>query len=586
MFYNSQCMNSDATAVNNHQQRKAIIIGIDGAVWELLDRWIDDGTLVNLKRVIDAGIKGNLASTLPPVTAPAWVSFATGTNPGKHGCYDFVHPMGDLDNLRTITSKDIRVNTIYEYLDKQSRKSILINLPVSFPPKTDNITLGCLVTKGDNYVFPEYLKEELQILKNYRIVPDMRLVVENRIDEYVKDISRLESEKFDCVKSLLAKKDWGMFFVLFSGTDWIQHIMHHQLLDGSDNNTVVLAKNFYKQIDDYIGWFFDNLPRNTTLILMSDHGFKAFKGFVCINEWLREKGYLSTKVKTKEQPLPHLLIEKLQEARIDQRNQNNDELDMKDSDEARTIKLPGWLLTTLAITLKPFAPIHRRVKNYLGIQLDAKSDEAKTDRNKSASPEILDVDIDNTKAFCPTYQSASIYINLEQRFINGTVKDEEYDDIRSELISKLKNLKHPVSEEPMFKDVLKKEDVYAGTALGEAPDIILVRNDYEVSADFTGEIFKEQLVNGHSEVGIFVAAGDEIVNRQEILSDLSIIDIAPTVLHIMDVPIPKEMDGRILFEIFKEDSEAKERKPDYTAVFTYENEVKSKIKKLKNLGRL
>ena len=116
---------------------KIVIIGLDGATWKLFDNLIEKNFLPNLNKVIKKGIIGNLESTNPPVTAPAWVSFATGKNPGKHGCYDFILPRNSLDYTRTISSKDISGLTFYEILNLVNHKGTIINLPNSFPPRTN-----------------------------------------------------------------------------------------------------------------------------------------------------------------------------------------------------------------------------------------------------------------------------------------------------------------------------------------------------------------------------------------------------------------------------------------------------------------
>jgi predicted AlkP superfamily phosphohydrolase/phosphomutase len=66
-----------------------IVIALDGATFDLLDPWLDEGVLPTLARLIAGGVSGRLSSTLPPITAPAWASFMTGKNPGKHGVFDF-----------------------------------------------------------------------------------------------------------------------------------------------------------------------------------------------------------------------------------------------------------------------------------------------------------------------------------------------------------------------------------------------------------------------------------------------------------------------------------------------------------------
>ena len=75
-----------------HTQGKVLIVGLDGATWTVLTPWLEDGSLPNLRRLCQAGCWGELLSTIPPLSAPAWSTFATGKNPGKHGVFHFVRP--------------------------------------------------------------------------------------------------------------------------------------------------------------------------------------------------------------------------------------------------------------------------------------------------------------------------------------------------------------------------------------------------------------------------------------------------------------------------------------------------------------
>ena len=65
---------------------------------------------------MENGVYGNLEFTIPPFTIPVWVSFVTGKNPRKRGCYDFVMPRTSLNDVRPLTSKDIPGKTFYEIL--------------------------------------------------------------------------------------------------------------------------------------------------------------------------------------------------------------------------------------------------------------------------------------------------------------------------------------------------------------------------------------------------------------------------------------------------------------------------------------
>ena len=112
---------------------KILIIGLDGASWKILNPWIKKEKLPFLAKIKKQGAWGNLQSTIPPLTGPAWVSFQTGVNPGKHGIFDFVIYQENGDD-KVITRTDIKFPPIYQFLSQANKTSIFINLPVSYPP--------------------------------------------------------------------------------------------------------------------------------------------------------------------------------------------------------------------------------------------------------------------------------------------------------------------------------------------------------------------------------------------------------------------------------------------------------------------
>jgi len=161
------------------ESNKCIVIGLDGATFELINPLIKAGKLPTIKKMIKEGSHGVLKSTIPPLTAPAWVSFATGKNPGKHGCYDFELPRDTLDKIEMISSKDINGQTFYELLDRERKKCVLINLPCSYPPRIYGIVITDFLTRGSDFIFPKSLIQDVPELNKYRVVPTCYSNIEN-----------------------------------------------------------------------------------------------------------------------------------------------------------------------------------------------------------------------------------------------------------------------------------------------------------------------------------------------------------------------------------------------------------------------
>lgn len=397
--------------------------------------------------------------------------------------------------------------------------------------------------------------EEIPILRNYRVIPNQQLLVKGKYLDYIKDIRNVEKIRFNCAKSLMNKK-WDLFFILFTGTDWIQHLIFDKLINLSDGKVVDEAIEYYKDIDRYIGWFLENIPKDTIIFVMSDHGFKSFNGSFFINEWLKNEGYLFLKYSSKTKVAPHKFSEGIEDARSSKR-----------------FNIPFFLLKIL----KKFEwalPVYRKIRPFLKFEIDLNYEPI----------------LEKSDAFCLSTESRGIYINDEKRFRDGKVTQAEYEKIRTELIKKLRHLEAPDKSVPLFRNIFKKEDIYSGN-ISNAPDIILELNNYIICSNFYMSIFENRKTihtNNHDSDGIFMASGPGIKKGNEI-KDAKIYDLAPTILHIFGLPIPNDMDGRVLTEIFEQDSELAKRKPVYVDPGYYEKKnekekLRSKIKKLKKQG--
>jgi len=159
-----------------------------------------------------------------------------------------------------------------------------------------------------------------------------------------------------------------------------------------------------------------------------------------------------------------------------------------------------------------------------------------------------------------------IWINLKGREPKGIVHPgEEYESVCETIIRGLKSLKDPVSNEPVVKDVYRKEDVYRGTNLEKAPDLVVLfekggfvpRPSYNVSPNvITKHIPKGELEQlevtiqadaRHHPDGIVMLWGANIKQGEQI-KGAEIIDLAPTILCLMKEAIPDDMDGEVLTE--------------------------------------
>jgi len=193
-------------------QRKAAVFGLDGITFDLLQPWLDEGRLPNLARLLSEGASGPLRSTIPPVSASAWPSFMTGTNPGQHGLIDFTYPAPDGYDIRVSNGRTRAVPAIYELAGAAGARVGVVSLPMTEPPTPVNGFMLCSFltpSQESDYTYPDSLKQELL---DARGPYPMRMSEKGRgIDPavYVRACKQFEIDRARSVLYLLREKPWS-----------------------------------------------------------------------------------------------------------------------------------------------------------------------------------------------------------------------------------------------------------------------------------------------------------------------------------------------------------------------------------------
>ncbi len=280
-------------------KKKVFVLGLDSMPPELLfDRWLDQ--FPNIKRLISNSIYGEMKSTIPAITCPAWVSMMTSANPGRLGLYGFRNRSSyDYEGLSFANSNTIHQDTVWDILSKIGKKVVVIGVPMTYPPKPVN---GCMVTcfmtpdtKCD-YTYPHELKTEVESVSNGYILDVEEFRSDNK-DHILKTIYDMTEKRFRLTRHFIRSKEWDFFMVVEMGPDRIHHAFwkyfdegHPKYISGSQYRDAIL--NYYKYLDDEIGETMKLLSDDTLILIVSDHGAKKMVGGICINEWLIQNGYL------------------------------------------------------------------------------------------------------------------------------------------------------------------------------------------------------------------------------------------------------------------------------------------------------
>lgn len=524
---------------------KVLIIGLDGATWNIIKPLVDEGKLPTFKKLMANGVWGKLESTIPPITIPAWNAISTGKNPGKLGIFSFMsRNEGRYDFKPYFFNRKQRDNNFWDILSDEGKRVILFNIPnIHYPYRINGYMIaGWLYSPTKTLTYPSTLKKTIDnISGGYEIdVLDVNVYNEGMMKrrmtdkKYIEAIDRIMDKRFK-VLNFLIKEQWDCLFAVFSGTDRMQHKFYQ-------NRRIML--HHYKKIDNFLNMLLQTIKDDVVLFIVSDHGFGPLKKTFNINEWLVKEGYLTLKVAP---VTPFRLL----------------------SNFIRKIRLTS-------------------LKNAIFNRLPSRFSERVLKKSKPFGIENARINWKQTKVFAYAHVG-DLYVNLVGRDIEGAVNPSDYERLRDEIIQKLSNLIDGKTGEKIPAKVWRREDVYKGEYVDKAPDLIVEIDDNIQSIGTKmgfGEIFMDSSGGQHRKDGIFIAYGRGIKKGMQI-ENLDVYNIAPTILHIFNLPIPEDMDGRVLMNVFFEKSEFAKRKTKYVKPLDKEKRrVIERIKKLKRFKRI
>ena len=260
-------------------QGRVLVIGLDGGTFDLIEPWLEDGSLPELASLRAQGASGDLESVVPCLSPPAWATAITGCNPGKHGIFDFQRRLpGQLVTVSE-TSRTRRVPGIWAYFSAEKRRSAIINVPLTAPqePLLGYMISGFPHLQKTGYTYPPELQQRL----GGYILDEMNMsLATGREKEFRDDVFAAERERARVAEELLREGDWGLFWVVFTGTDRLQHYFWKFMDPAHPMHSPEAApewggviKDFWKTVDGYIGRLVDIAGENTTVVILSDHGF-------------------------------------------------------------------------------------------------------------------------------------------------------------------------------------------------------------------------------------------------------------------------------------------------------------------------
>jgi len=277
---------------------KILVVGLDCAAPELL---LGDEQLPNFRRLMDIGCYGRLESVIPPITVPAWMCMSTSQDPGSLGIYGFRNRLDhSYTGLGFVNSSSIRELTAWDQVAREGKKSIIVGVPPSYPPrKINGVCVGCFLTpdtRTDAYTYPADIKQELHsLVGEYPVdVKGFRTDQKDWLRDQIFDMSR---KQFSAIRHLMQNHEWDYFHFVDIGLDRVHHGFwkHHDpehVLHEPDSPYKHVIRDYYKHLDEEFGQILELLTDDTVVLIVSDHGAQRLDGGFCINEWLIQEGLL------------------------------------------------------------------------------------------------------------------------------------------------------------------------------------------------------------------------------------------------------------------------------------------------------
>jgi len=520
---------------------KVLIVGLDSATFDLARPWIDEGKLPSLAALMKNGAWGRLASVVPPITPPAWTSFMTGKNPGKHGIFHFLEASPGRYGLRYLNAGSRRAKTIWRILSDAGYAVGTINIPFTYPPEQlSGFQISGMDTPSEksSFIYPPELRSELEgLLGRFKL--DLRylgyMTTDPRRHEVLAEMEKLDRQWLGASLYLMRKHPADVVMVTFMSIDTAQHYFWQYMDRNHHLHDSAAAKHFgdailrvYQRLDDAIGQLLGETSSGTSVFIVSDHGGGPTSDrVVYLNRYLAQLGLLYYREDKSS------ALEKLRK------------------------KIVRGSYTLLRNALSSGQ------KSFLAYKLPALRK-----RFETAFTSFSQIDWTRTKAYCSEVLASppSIWINLKGVKPFGIVEQGEYASLLEFIRSKLRELKDPRTNEPVIKRIFRRDEIFHGPFSNEAADLILdwwEESEFSTSPSFPEdtarpavEICERKPSKGsewggtHRRDGILIAQGKPFKKSTEI-HGAQLIDLAPTLLYLLGQPVPEDMDGLVLRDLFE-----------------------------------
>jgi predicted AlkP superfamily phosphohydrolase/phosphomutase len=477
---------------------RVLVIAWDGADWRILDPLLEAGVLPNLAALIDRGGRSVLKSTLPPHSWSAWPSFLTGVEPADHGVFDIVEPRRQGRQRFPVSYGSVRERTFLTDLTHAGVETVMVNVPLTFPPPAINgkLIAGGVLPKRRPFTHPESLAQELEDARAPFPINGMSWTTfRHRPERFLQEVHEFVEKRQRSMEHLLDTTDWGVACLVFVATDRVQHCLashlspdHPEYARLSKEPLGEKVRDVYRRLDEGLGRLVDRTRSDDLVLFMSDHGFQGCTGAVNMDRLLEHFGFLEF---------------------------------------SRSSAVLGPL------QWGPMRSLARRVYDRLGLH------------GKVRLPTA--VDWAKTRAYTSVHSTGEgISVNLAGREPDGVVDPGDYERVRDDVAERVASFTDPGTGKRPVARIWRREEVFKGKHADDAPDLLLQAAPQYSLTHARSFVERADWLSGDYRVeGVLAAAGPR-VDRQNFPDTAALVDLAPTILAAAEVAPSVRHAGSVL----------------------------------------
>jgi predicted AlkP superfamily phosphohydrolase/phosphomutase len=482
---------------------RIVLIGIDGGTFSTLDPLMEEGVMPFLKEFLASGVRRELISVIPPLTPPGWTSLVTGRTPGNHGILDFFRfESSDRHYIRLVNSRDVKCETIWSIISRQGLKAMVLNFPLMTPPRP---IAGYVVPGWAPWRYLQGLCSPRELYDKIKTVPGfnvhelaMDLKFEGKAiegsskeeyEDWIRFHIRRERQWFEILRYLMREDPCDLTAMLFDGVDKLQHLL-------------------WRFIDPTY------MPAHPSAWEQRIHN-------LCL-DYFRQLDGLLAEIVAMAGPEASIFIAS----------------DHGFGPSTEVFYLNSWLHQQGYFEWSPKAAAETSEGGKLGLDM--------------ATKWSFMVDWRRTTIYGLTPSSNGVHIAVAGQRGQYGIDPAEYERVRSRLMDQLCQVTDPATGGRVVTHVWTRQEAFAGVQMEMAPDLTLSIRDGGFVSVLKSDVIlrpRPEVVGTHQPEGVFMARGPRI--RQGLsLPALPIIDVAPTLLYSLGLPVPSDLEGHVAEQIF------------------------------------